>query len=129
LFGEHGDLWLKKSTPTAQHEARRRAWGRGLRMGDRNADCTTIVEYAHTMSKDEANRPIPDEPISDEPGPVWRIPAGAVRRLAKLVEHVGAWENVTIENRGKGYLYFSYPNADGVQVHGAAAPGDDENMA
>ncbi len=67
---------------------------------------------------------IPDEPLRGT-GPTWRLPVGAVRKIAKRTEHLDAWDDVTVENRGQGYFLLTSVDAAGNRVEESLMPGDD----
>jgi hypothetical protein len=77
------------------------------------------------MNADPSSRPIPAEPLGGDAGPEWRLPAGHLRKIATRISHLSEWDNVTVENRGQGYMFVEYENADGVLIRESLMPGDD----
>lgn len=78
-----------------------------------------------TDDSTSSSRPIPAEPLGGQAGPVWRVEAGALRKIASRLGHLDAFASVCIENRGQGYLFIRYTDADGVLITESLMPGDD----
>jgi len=63
--------------------------------------------------------------MSGERGPVWQLHAGELRKIATRITHLSEWANVGIENRGQGYPFIQFEDADGALIRESLLPGED----